>query len=79
MEELDHKIMTKKRFTKAVEACVSKNSMSYIDAMTYIIEQRGMDYRQIKKLMSPSLKSKLEVEASNLNLIRGDKKNTLPI
>tara|TARA_B100001093_G_scaffold100885_1_gene92992 strand:- start:2791 stop:3030 length:240 start_codon:yes stop_codon:yes gene_type:complete len=79
MEELDHKIMTKKRFTKAVEACVSKNNMSYIDAMTYIIEQRGMDYRQIKKLMSPSLKSKLEVEASNLNLIRGDKKNTLPI
>ena len=69
MEELDHKIMTKKRFTKAVEACVSKNNMSYIDAMTYIIEQRGMDYRQIKKLMSPSLKSKLEVEASNLNLI----------
>ena len=79
MEELDHKIMTKKRFTKAVEACVSKNNMSYIDAMTYIIEQRGMDYRQIKKLMSPSLKSKLEVEASGLNLIRGDKKNTLPI
>jgi hypothetical protein len=79
MEELDHKIMTKKRFTKAVEACVSKNKMSYIDAMTYIIEQRGMDYRQIKKLMSPSLKSKLEVEASGLNLIRGEKKNTLPI
>jgi len=79
MEELDHKIMTKKRFTKAVEACVVKNNMSYLDAMTYIIEQRGMDYRQIKKLMSPSLKSKLEVEASNLNLIRGDKKNTLPI
>ena len=53
--------MTKKRFTKAVEACVVKNGMSYIDSMTYIIEERGMDYRQIKKLMSPALKSKLEV------------------
>ena len=38
MKELDHKIMTKKRFTKAVEACVVKNGMSYIDSMTYIIE-----------------------------------------
>jgi len=79
MKELDHKIMTKKRFTKAVEACVMKNGMSYIDSMTYIIEERGMDYRQIKKLMSPALKSKLEVEAEGLNLIRGSKKNTLPI
>jgi len=79
MEELDHKIMTKKRFTKAVEACVAKNNMSYLDAMTYIIEERGMDYRQIKKLMTPALKTKLEVEAEGLNLIRGSKNNTLPL
>ena len=79
MKELEHKIMTKKRFTKAVEACVSRNNMSYIDAMTYIIEERGMDYRNVKKLLSDSLKVKLELEATNLHLIRGTKKNTLPI
>ncbi len=79
MKELEHKIMTKKRFTQAVEACVSRNNMSYIDAITYIIEERGMDYRNVKKLLSDALKTKLEVEATNLHLIRGDKKNTLPL
>ena len=53
--------------------------MSYIDAMTYIIEQRGMDYKNVKKLLSDSIKEKLTIEATNLNLIRGTKKNTLPI
>ena len=79
MKELEHKIMTKKRFTQAVEDCVSRNNMSYIDAITYIIEERGMDYRNVKKLLSDALKTKLEVEATNLHLIRGDKKNTLPL
>jgi len=79
MEELEHKIMTKKRFTKAVEALVSKNNMTYIDAMTYVVEQRGMDYMNVKKLLSPALKEKLTNEATGLNLVKVKKKNTLPI
>ena len=79
MDELDHKIMTKKRFTKAVEACVIRNNMSYLDSITYIVEERGMDYRQVKKLLSPALKTKLEVEAENFHLIRAKKKNILPL
>ena len=58
IEELEHKIMTKKRFTKAVEVLVADKKMSYLDAMTYIIEQRGMDYMAVKKLISPALKEK---------------------
>jgi len=79
IEELEHKIMTKKRFTKAVEVLVSQKGMSYIDAMTYIIEERGMDYMNIKKLLSPSIKEKLTAEASGLNLVKTKKKNTLPV
>ena len=79
IEELEHKIMTKKRFTKAVEVLVSKKGMSYIDAMTYIIEERGMDYMNIKKLLSPSIKEKLTAEASGLNLVKAKKKNKLPV
>ena len=71
--------MTKKRFTKAVEVLVSKKGMSYIDAMTYIIEERGMDYMNIKKLLSPSIKEKLTAEASGLNLVKAKKKNKLPV
>ena len=47
---LEHKIMTKKRFNIAVEELVSKGQMSYLDAMSHIIESRGMDYSNIKKL-----------------------------
>lgn len=79
MDILKEKIMTKKRFSTAVEELVVNRNMSYIDAMTYIIQQRGMDYGNIKKLLSDSLKEKLEAEAQGLNLIRGGKGNKLPI
>ena len=72
-------ILTKKRFSTAVEELVAQQKMSYIDAMTYIITQRGMDYGNIKKLLSDSLKEKLEAEATGLNLIRGSKGNKLPV
>ena len=80
MIDLEQKIMTRKRFSTAVEQLVAKgNNMSYIDAATFIIEQRGMDYTNLKKLLTDSLKDKMEAEAMRLNLIRGKKGNKLPI
>jgi len=79
MIDLEQKIMTKKRFSTAVEQLVVKGNMSYIDAATYIIEERGMDYTNLKKLLTDSLKDKMEAEAIRLNLIRGKKGNQLPI
>jgi hypothetical protein len=77
--DLEQKIMTKKRFSTAVEQLVVKGNMSYIDAATYIIEERGRDYSNLKKLLTDSLKDKMEAEAIRLNLIRGKKGNQLPI
>lgn len=77
--DIEQKIMTRKRFSTAVEQLVAKGNMSYIDAATYIIEQRGMDYSNLKKLLTDSLKDKMEAEAMRLNLIRGKKGNKLPI
>ena len=77
--DLDQKIMTRKRFSNAVEQLVAKGNMSYIDAATYVIEKRGMDYSNLKKLLTDSLKDKMEAEAVRLNLIRGKKGNKLPI
>ena len=79
MDILNEKIMTKKRFSTAVEELVAKNNMSYMDAMNYVIEKRGMDYGNIKKLLSDSLKEKVTAEAQGLNLIRDKKGNTLPV
>ena len=79
MDILKEKIMTKKRFSTAVEEIVAKQNMSYMDAMNFIIEKRGMDYSNIKKLLSDSLREKVTAEAQELNLIRDKKGNTLPV
>jgi len=76
---MDQKIMTRKRFSTAVEHLVNNNKMSYIDAAAYVIEQRGMDYKNMKKLLTDSLKQKIEEEAASLNLIKVKKGNKLPI
>lgn len=76
-----HKIMTKKRFSLAVEELVAKNkNTTYIDAAVMVIEKRGMDYSNLKRLLTDSLKAKIENEATNLNLIKGKTGgNKLPI
>tara|TARA_R110002153_G_scaffold78370_1_gene200660 strand:- start:238 stop:477 length:240 start_codon:yes stop_codon:yes gene_type:complete len=79
MIDLEQKIMTRKRFSTAVEQLVAKGNMSYIDAAAYVIEKRGMDYTNLKKLLTDPLKDKMEAEAIRLNLIRGKKGNKLPI
>jgi hypothetical protein len=79
IQELETKIMTKKRFSKAVEEIVHKQSTTYIDAITYVVEERGMDYSNIKKLLSESLLAKLTAEASSKRLINVDSGNTLPL
>ena len=76
---LEHKIMTRKRFSAAVEHLVANNSMSYIDAASYVIETRAMDYKNLKKLLTPSLKQKIEEEASSLHLIKAKRGNKLPV
>lgn len=76
---LEDKILTKKRFSEAVETLVSKNDMSYLDAMAYFVEVRKIDVRNVPKLMTDSLKQKLEAEAKRNNLLREKRGNTLPV
>ena len=79
---LEHKIMTKKRFSMAVAELVAKQprqTMSYIDAAVFIIEQRGMEYSNLKRLLSDSLLAKIENEAQQLNLIKLKGGNSLPL
>ena len=80
-EEIEHKIMTKKRFSLAVEELVaSRSGVTYIDAAVKIITDRGLDYSALKRLLTPSLKQKIEDEAVGLNLLKNKKRgNKLPV
>jgi len=77
---IEQKIMTRKRFSTAVENMVSDSKgVSYIEAAAYIIEERGMDFKSLNRLLSDSLKQKIEAEAVDLNLLRTKQTNKLPI
>jgi len=71
----DSVFMTKKRFSTMVEDTVRLKKMSYIDAIVYICEQNKLEVEDSKKYITPGIKSKIEVEAMELNFI--PKKNTL--
>lgn len=77
---IEQKIMTRKRFSTAVENMVTDSKgLTYIEAAAYIIEERGMDFKNLNRLLSDSLKQKIEAEAINLNLLRTKQTNKLPI
>jgi len=77
---IEQKIMTRKRFSTAVENLVSEGKgLSYIEAAADLIEQRGMDFKSLNRLLSDSLKQKIEAEASDLNLLRTKQTNKLPL
>ena len=71
--------VAKKRFSKAVEELVADKKLDYLDAMAYVVKQRGLDIRNVPKLLTPSLKEKLTAQVSKANLIRDKKTNKLPI
>jgi|TARA_B110000908_G_scaffold168547_1_gene223678 hypothetical protein len=77
---IEDKIMTRKRFSTAVETLVKTSvGVSYIEAAASIIEDRGMDFKSLNRLLSDSLKQKIEQEAIELNLLRIKGSNKLPI
>ena len=71
--------MTKKRFSTAVEMMVLKQGLTYIEAMTELVEDRGLDYANIPRLLTDSLRDKIEAEANRYNLLRDAGGNTLPV
>ncbi len=77
---IEPKIMTRKRFSTAVENMVSDSKgLTYIEAAAHIIEERGMDFKSLNRLLSDSLKQKIEAEALDLNLLRTKQTNKLPL
>lgn len=69
-------MLNKNKLTKMVEQTVKRKKLSYIDAIVHICEQNNIEIEDISKFISPAIKSKIEVEAQNLNYM--PKGNTLP-
>jgi len=77
---IEQKIMTRKRFSAEVETLVRESmGLTYIEAAAYLIQERGMDFKSLNRLLSDSLKQKIEAEAVDLNLLRTKQTNKLPV
>lgn len=77
IEQDDKQFLTKSKFAKMIESSVTKDKLSYMDAVIHLCDQHNVELEEVRKFISPVIKNKLEAEAMNLNFLpRG---NQLPI
>lgn len=68
--------INKKSFSRMVETFVrTRKGASYIDAIITLCEDNDLDVRDAKKLVTKQLIERIEVEARELNMLEGGKKN----
>lgn len=62
------------KFSSDIEILVEVHRITYLEAIMQYIEFEKLDVEIVPKLMSPSLKQKLEREATELNLLTKENK-----
>lgn len=63
------KILDKNDLTLTVERLVRTEGMGYAEAIIHTCDQRGIEPEDVAKLISGSLKEKLEAEAQRNNIL----------
>ena len=63
-------ILTKKKFTRAIEELVIEKKLSYIDAIIYFCQEHHLEPESVKGLITPPLKEKIKAEAVGLRFLK---------
>tara|TARA_B100001939_G_scaffold267591_1_gene235011 strand:+ start:189 stop:404 length:216 start_codon:yes stop_codon:yes gene_type:complete len=71
--------MNSKEFSLTIEGIVKEKKISHMDAVIWYCDENGLDAGQISSLVSKSLKEKIQVEATRLNMLKLPKCGVLPI
>ena len=71
--------MNSKEFSLTIEGIVKEKKITHMDAVLWYCEQNELDPSQISSLVSKSLKEKIQVEATNLNMLKIPRCGVLPI
>ena len=71
--------MTSKEFSLKIENIVKEKKISHMDAVVWYCDQNGLDTSQVSSLISKSLKEKIQLEATNLRMLKIPKCGQLPI
>jgi|TARA_B110000977_G_scaffold140065_1_gene177798 transposase-like protein len=70
--------MNSKEFSLTIEGIVKEKRITYMDAVVWYCDENGLDTSQISSLVSKSLKEKIQVEATNKNMLKMPKIGVLP-
>ena len=71
--------MNSKEFSLKIESIVKDKKISHMDAVVWYCDQNGLDTSQVSSLISKSLKEKIQVEATNLRMLKIPRCGVLPI
>ena len=71
--------MNSKEFSLKIENIVKEKRISYMDAVVWYCEQNDIDTGTVSPLISKSLKEKIQVEATDLKMLKIPKCGVLPI
>ena len=72
--------MNSKEFSLIIEGVVKdKRPITYMDAILFYCEENQIEVDSVGRLISKSLKEKIQVEASKANLIKIPETGKLPI
>ena len=71
------KFNTSAEFSQHIEKVARVHQSSYMDVLLEYCENNEIEIESVNKLISTSLKAKLEAEAQDLNLLK-EKSNKLP-
>lgn len=69
---------TKNNFSLAVEKKAVEEDISYLEALTEVMNECDIEPVAIAKMINRSLKAKLEKEASDLNMLKGARQEASP-
>ena len=72
--------MNSKEFSLIIDGVVKeKRPITYMDAIIWYCEQNNIEIETTSRLISKSLKEKIQVEAMNANMLKVEKGGKLPI
>jgi hypothetical protein len=63
-------IMSSNTFISLVEERISDKGMSYLEAITDVCEKTGLEFENVSKLMTPTMRKLLAAEATSLNMLK---------
>ena len=72
--------MNSKQFSLIIEGVVrDKRPITYMDAIILYCEENQIEVETVGRLISKSLKEKIQVEAMNANMLKMEKGGKLPV